>query len=66
MVVKKKDKRWHAVPLSASFMVTAILGVIISVYWLYPQSMRFGFASGLVFVLMFVASIISMTKAPVK
>ncbi|MAG60680.1 hypothetical protein CL619_02730 [archaeon] len=66
MVARKKDRRWHAVPLSASFMVTAILGFVISVYWVYPQSTKFGFAFGLVFVLMFIASLISMTKAPVQ
>ena len=66
MVTKKRNGRWHAVPLSASFMVTAILGFFISVYWVYPQSEKFGFTFSLVFVLMFIASLISMTKAPVR
>lgn len=66
MAKKKNDGNWHAVPLSASFMVTAILGFVISVFWVYPQSTKFGFSFALVFVLMFIASMISMTKAPVE
>lgn len=66
MVRKKNDKSWHAVPLSASFMVTAILGFVISVFWVYPQSETYGFSFALVFVLMFIAGMISMTKAPVS
>ena len=63
---KQKNEKWHAVPLSASFMVTAILGFIISAYWVYPQSTKYGFTFMLVFTLMFISSIVSMTKAPVK
>lgn len=64
---KKKQKfleGWHAVPLPASFMMTAILGFFISVYYVYPQSLRFGFTFMLVFLLMFIAALVSMTKAP--
>ena len=57
-------QRWHAVPLKGSFMVTAILGFFISLYFVYPQSKNYGFAFMLVFVAMFIASIISMAKAP--
>ncbi len=52
-------------PLKASFMIIAIVGFFISVYMvadLWPQ-MAFAFAT--VFVLMFIASLIAMTKAPV-
>ena len=66
MAKKKSDGRWHAVPLSGSFMVTSILGFIISGYWVYPQSLRYGFSFMLIFALMFVASLVSMTKAPIK
>lgn len=67
MMAKKKDKfhmKWHASPLSGGFMVTSMLGFLISAYFVYPQSLRFGLACMLVFTLMFVASLISMTKAP--
>ena len=53
------------VPLKSSFMVISILGFIISAVVVYDISPKFGFAFALVFVLMFVASIISMTYAPV-
>lgn len=57
--------RWHAAPLKGSFMVTAMLGFLISVYYVFPQSYNFGFTFMLIFAAMFVASLISMTKAPV-
>jgi len=62
---KALPKKWEAVPLKGSFMITAILGFFISVYWVYPQSIRYGIAFMIVFVAMFVASLISMSKAPV-
>jgi hypothetical protein len=50
-------------PLSASFMLTSILGVFLSVVVSnhYPS---LGFSFFLIFVLMFIASIVSMTLAP--
>ncbi len=57
--------RWEAAPLKGSFMVIAILGFIASLQIVYPVSKGFGFASMLVFAMMFIASLISMTKAPV-
>ncbi len=51
-------------PLTGSFMITAILGFIISLMWVYPQSQSFGIAFAVVFALMFIASVISMTKSP--
>ncbi|MBU0460570.1 MAG: hypothetical protein KKH52_04680 [Nanoarchaeota archaeon] len=61
---KKVAGKWKAAPLKGSFMVTAILGFLISAYWVYPQSQRYAIAFMLVFAAMFVASLISMTKAP--
>lgn len=61
----KPARRWQAAPLKGSFMVTAILGFLISAYWVYPKSPRYGIAFMIVFGAMFVASIISMSKAPV-
>jgi hypothetical protein len=65
--VKKKFDlgKWKAAPLKGSFMITSILGFLLSGYYVYPQSFNLGVASMLVFAIMFVASLISMTKAPV-
>ena len=56
---------YKVAPLSAGFMLTSILGAIISAFYIYKQSETFGFAFFLFFTLMFVASLISMTYAPV-
>ncbi len=69
-MVRRKAKpdprlRWHAAPLKGSFMVTAILGFLISAYWVYPQSVNYGVSFMVVFAVMFIASLVSMTKAPV-
>jgi len=52
-------------PLKGSFMVISIVGFIISAIWVYKINPTWGFAFCLVFVMMFVASMISMTYAPV-
>ena len=58
-------KEMNVAPLSAGFMLTAIVGFLVSVFFVVPQlSQRWGFTLVLFFVLMFVASIISMTYAP--
>jgi hypothetical protein len=57
--------KWHAAPLKGSFMVLAMLGFFVSAYLIYPRSVNYGITFMIVFVLMFVASLISMTKAPV-
>ena len=62
---KKKVKQWHAVPLKGSFMLTAILGLLISLYWVYPQNSNYGVTFVIIFGAMFIASMISMTKAPI-
>jgi len=53
-------------PLKGSFMLTSILGFIISAIYIYDINAKLGFAFSLVFFLMFVASLISMTYAPVE
>ena len=60
-------------PLSGLFMITSILGFLISAIFIYdlrdqagiiyPWAPSLGFSFCLVFVLMFVASLISMTYA---
>ena len=51
------------VPLKGSFMIISIVGFLFSVnvYSTYPS---YGFAFMIVFTMMFVASLISMAKAP--
>ena len=61
----KPARRWQPAPLKGSFMATSILGFLISAYWVYPQSQRYAIAFMIVFAAMFIASIISMGKAPV-
>ena len=57
------------VPLTSGFMLTSILGFLISVMFVMnvpsiPESTRltWGFTFALIFVIMFIASIISMSK----
>ncbi|RJQ18146.1 hypothetical protein C4573_00295 [Candidatus Woesearchaeota archaeon] len=51
--------------LSSGFMLTSMLGFLISVLYVYKMDESWGVAFSLIFILMFIASIISMTKAPV-
>ncbi len=53
-------------PLHGSFMVTSIVGFIISALYIYNQlgNKTWGFTFMLFFGAMFIASIISMTYAP--
>lgn len=53
-------------PLNSTFMVTAILGILISTIWIYPNSQPWGLAFGLAFGVMFIASMLSMTYGPVE
>ncbi len=52
-------------PLKGSFMVTAIVGFLISAVWVFPKNKSWGFAFLVFFAAMFIASIISMTYSPV-
>ena len=52
-------------PLKGSFMAISIIGFFISVMYVADYSTTWAFAMGLVFVIMFVASLISMAKAPI-
>ncbi|MEM4263295.1 MAG: hypothetical protein QW666_00160 [Candidatus Woesearchaeota archaeon] len=49
-------------PLKTSFMLAGILGFMISVIYLPKYSLNFAFAFGLVFLLMIIAALFSMTK----
>ena len=55
---------FNVAPLSGAFMLTSIVGFLISTFYILPSSQTWGFTFMLFFVLMFVASVISMTYAP--
>lgn len=59
---KKTPQKWHAVPLKGSFMVLSIIGFLITAYLVPSGDYKIAFM--VVFVAMFIASMVSMTKAP--
>ena len=60
-------KELNVAPLSAGFMLTALGGFLIAIFYVVPQLyLKWGFTLVLFFVLMFVASVISMTYAPTE
>ncbi|MFH2028093.1 MAG: hypothetical protein ABIJ08_03070 [Nanoarchaeota archaeon] len=52
-------------PLKGSFMLTSIIGFIISWQYVLPRDKTWGFTFILFFTMMFIASVISMTTAPI-
>ena len=56
--------KFDIAPLSGGFMLTSIVGFIVSFFYILPESRNWGFTFVLFFTLMFVASTISMTYAP--
>ncbi|MCB9358669.1 hypothetical protein H6503_01935 [Candidatus Woesearchaeota archaeon] len=66
------EERRIVSPLSSSFMLTSIVGFLTSAFYLptmvdvWPSAIDYAFAFGLVFVLMFIASLISMTYSPLS
>ena len=58
------QKEMNVAPLSAGYMLTSIVGFIISAFWIYPNYEKWGFTLALFFMIMFIAAIISMTYAP--
>lgn len=57
-------KEINVAPLSGGFMITSIVGFLISVIYVYPQSATWGFTFGIFFAMMFIAAMISMTYGP--
>lgn len=53
-------------PLPGTFMLAAMLGFAISLIWVWPVSKAFGLTFMIVFGAMFIASVISMAKAPIE
>ena len=61
-------KKLRVAPLSSGFMLVSILGFLITIIYTYFGSIdiTWGVTFLLVFTVMFIASIISMTAAPVE
>ncbi|PIN80974.1 hypothetical protein COV13_02710 [Candidatus Woesearchaeota archaeon CG10_big_fil_rev_8_21_14_0_10_32_9] len=57
------SRRIHYAPLSSTFMLASILGFLLSIWLVMDWSEKWGFTLALIFVIMFIASIISMSKA---
>ena len=45
-------------------MLTALVGLLLSIFFIWPLSATWGFTFTLFFAIMLVAAMISMTKAP--
>ena len=54
----------NVAPLTGGFMMTSMVGFIISAVYVFPRSESWGFTFVIFFTLMFVASMISMTYGP--
>ena len=54
----------NVAPLKGGYMITSIVGVIISAVYVFPRSQSWGFTFTIFFMLMFIASLISMTYGP--
>ena len=57
-------KEYNIAPLSGSFMLTALIGFLISIFYVYPRDATWGMTFLIFFVVMFVSAMISMTYAP--
>ena len=62
----KPSLRWHAAPLKGSFMALAIVGFLVSTYLVFPLYKSLSVAFMIIFTAMFIASLVSMTKAPIQ
>jgi len=60
----KKVKEYNVAPLKGGYMITSIVGVIISAIYVFPRNNTWGFTFVIFFGMMFVASMISMTYGP--
>jgi hypothetical protein len=50
------------VPLTSGFMLTSIVGFLVAVFFVWKLSETWGFTFGLFFLIMFIASVVNMTK----
>jgi hypothetical protein len=56
-------RKFKFAPLSGGYMATSMLGILISMMYVYKQSPDWGITFTFVFVIMFIASLVSMTVA---
>jgi hypothetical protein len=57
--------KWtNVAPLTGGFMITSMLGFVISVIYVFPRNVTWGFTFAIFFAIMFLASMISMTYGP--
>jgi hypothetical protein len=59
-----EDMTFKAAPLPHEWMITSIIGFFVSLLLIYPSiSVKWGTAFMVFFILMFIATMVSMTKA---
>lgn len=58
--------RFEVAPLSGGFMLTSIIGFLFAVMFLKNYSLSWAIVIAVVSFVMFIASMISMTKAPIE
>jgi hypothetical protein len=56
-------RKFKFAPLSGGYMAASMLGILISLMYVYNQSPDWGITFTVIFGIMFVASVISMTVA---
>ena len=54
----------NVAPLKGGYMITSMVGFMISAIYVFPRSQTWGFTFTIFFMLMLVASLISMTYGP--
>jgi len=64
IVLAQKKPTLNIAPLSSGFMLTALTGFLISVFYIYGISKPWGFTLGFFCVILFIAAMISMTYGP--
>jgi hypothetical protein len=55
--------KFRFAPISGGYMAVSMLGILVSLLYVYKQSTDWGVTFTLVFSLMFIASLVSMTVA---
>ena len=62
----KNMKKPKITPLSGAFMLISIVGFLISAFYVAPREATWGVTFLIFFATMFIASFVSMTKAPIE
>ena len=60
---KTSKKKFKFAPINSAFMASSILGILIGLMYVYPINSDWGVAFVIVFGIMFIAAIVSMTLA---